>query len=491
MRNSSGGRPLRSLLKLAILPAIGVLAGLGAAQLATSLIAPTYRATASVIIKPVPKKKGDTQVGDVNLALNLATSVARLAESREVASATAKELHIPESEIFGKVTATSEPGNQIVTVQVEGASGQAVAAIANAAARETGNLFTDLRPSGTSTIVVQALDDAAIPAIPIAPRPLLNNTLGAAAGLLIGIGVGSLLGRTEDRFRRLVDVERDLALPTLAAIRRLPVLRGGSASHFYRRRANKLVADGLLSAVSILGAADIRRRNGPNAADLGRRILVTSVGDDRTTPFIAALVALSLSRHSQGTAVLEGERRRRGLARYTRGHGVRTVDHALGAGPGTAATNEVLTVLPIDEVTEYFGRHPRPEQLGALVDALAADADNVVVTAPPVLAGPGLTALAEHADVVIMVVASNRVSRAEAGRAALLVRRLGVALAGTVVTGAATDEDGWQPSAWKDPEADESTDRAVWAGARRAAAVVRTDEPAGQLTERPRLKITS
>jgi Mrp family chromosome partitioning ATPase len=148
-------------------------------------------------------------------------------------------------------------------------------------------------------------------------------------------------------------------------------------------------------------------------------------------------------------------------------------------------------VLPIDQLTEYFGQRPRPEQVGALIDALAANAENVVVTAPPVLAGPGLTALAEHADVVILVLASSLVSRAEAGRAALLVRRLGVDLAGTVVTGAATDEDGWHPSAWKDPQTDESADRAVWSGARRAAALARADEGATQLTGRPRLKITS
>jgi capsular polysaccharide biosynthesis protein/Mrp family chromosome partitioning ATPase len=492
MTKHSGGRPLRSLLRLAILPAVGVLAGLGAALVATSLIAPTYRATASVIIKPVVKKKADSQVGDVNLALNLAPSVARLAESREVARETANRLHIPENEVFGKVTATSEPGNQIVKVQVEGASGPAVAAIANAAAEATGQLFADLRPSGTSTITVKALDEAAIPLIPIAPRPLLNNALGAAAGLLIGIGVGSMLSRVEDRFRRLVDVEHDLALPTLAAIRRLPVLRGGSASRFYRRRSKRPITDGLLAALSILGAAAIDRRIlVPNAGEVGRRILITSVGDDRATPFIAALLAVSLRKHNQGTAVLEGEHRRRGLARYTRGRGVRTVGHALGDGPTPVPAADALTVLPIDEVTEYFGQQPRPKQLGALVDALAANTDNVVVTAPPVLTSPGLTALAEHADIVILVVASNRVNRAEAGRAAMLVRRLGVPLAGTVVTGAATDEDGWQPSAWKDPEVDEPADRAVSAGARRAATVVRIDEPAGQLTERRRLRITS
>jgi Mrp family chromosome partitioning ATPase len=419
--------------------------------------------------------------------------VARLAESREVARVTAAQLHIPETEVFGKVTATSEPGNQIVKVQVEGSSGPAVAAIANAVAQATGGLFADLKPSGTSTITVKALDEAAIPLTPIAPRPLLNDALGAAAGLLIGIGIGSLLGRTEDRFRRLVDVEHDLALPTLAAIRRLPVRRGGSASRFYRRRAKQPIIDGLLAALSILGAGDISRRIPiPNTGEVGRRILITSVGDDRATPFVAALLAVSLSRHNHGTAVVEGQLRRRGMARYTRGRGVRTVAHALGDGSTSAtATNDALMVLPIDEVTEYFGKQPRPEQLAALVDALAANADNVVVTAPPVLTGPGLAALAEHADIVILVVDSNWVNRAEAGRAALLVRRLGVPLAGTVVTGAATDEDGWQPSAWKDPDVDESAHRAVWAGARRAAAVARTGEPAGKPTERPGLKITT
>ena len=435
--------------------------------------------------KPIVKKKAASQVGDVNLALNLAPSVARLAESREVARETARQLRIPENEVFGKVTATSEPGNQIVKVEVEGGSGPAVAAIANAAAQATGRLFADLRPSGTSTITVKALDEAAIPLTPVAPRPLLNDTLGAAAGLLIGIGIGSLLGRSEDRFRRLVDVEHDLALPTLAAIRRLPVRRGGSASRFYQRRDKRLITDGLLAALSILGSGSNQRTPAPNTGAVGRRILITSVGDDRATPFIAALLAVSLSKHNQGTTVVEGEIRRRGLARYTRGRGVRTVDYVLGDGsPAAPDAKDAFTVLPIDEVTAYFGQQPRPEQLAALVDVLAANTDNVVVTAPPVLSGPGLTALAEHADIVILVVASNRVNRAEAGRAALLVRRLGVPLAGTVVTGGATDEDGWQPSAWKDPEADESADRAVWAGARRAAALVRTDETAGQLTER-------
>ena len=522
MTNSSPGRPLRGLVKLAVLPLIGALAGLGAALVATSLIAPTYRATASVMIKPVPKKKGQTT--DVSLALNLAPSVARLAESREVASATAKRLGVRENRVFGTITATSEPGNQIVTLQAEGPDARTVASIANAATRATSQQFAVLRPSGTNDIVVEALDDATVPTKPIAPRPLLNNTLGAAVGLLIGIGVGSLLGRSEDRFRRLVDVERDLALPALAAIRRPPLLRGGNAYRFYRRPRNRTAVDGMLSALSILSSGDSSRRmsgpvptaaiaaasggrggvvppgigtaasgRGGGIGTEGRRILVTSVGDDRATPFVAALLAIGLSRHDQRTAVVEGQRRPRGVARHTRGHGVRTVGHTLSEpdaiAPGAA---QEPTVLPIDELTEYFTQAPRPEQLGALVDALAASAANVVITAPPVLAGPELAALAEHADVVILVVASNRASRAEAGRASLLVRKLGVGLVGAVVTGGATDEDGWQPAAWKDPSlTDPMAERAVLAGARRAAVLTRTDEPASPAPERPRLHIAT
>ena len=57
MTNSFRGRPLRGLVYLAVLPLIGVLAGLGASLIATSLITPTYQAMASMMIKPLPKKK--------------------------------------------------------------------------------------------------------------------------------------------------------------------------------------------------------------------------------------------------------------------------------------------------------------------------------------------------------------------------------------------------------------------------------------------------
>ena len=493
MTSSFPGRPLRGLVYLAVLPLIGALAGLGAALVATSLIAPSYRATASMMIKPVPKKKAGAQVTDVSLALNLAPSVARLAESREVANATARRLGLPESEVFGTITATSEPGNQIITLQVEGPDGAAVASIANAATTASGRLFAELRPSGTSDIIVKELDDAAAPAEPIAPRPLLNNTLGAAVGLLIGIGVGALLGRPGERFRRVGDVERELALPALAGLRRLPVLLGGNAYHFYRRPANRTAVDGMLSALSILGASGTHgRAASPVAARDGRRILVTSIGDDRATPFVAALLAVGLSQHRQPAVVVEGQRRHRGVTRTTRGRGVRTVEYTLSESsrttPGAASEP---TVLPIEEITEYFTQPPRPEQLGALVDALASNAANVIVTAPPVLAGPDLTTLAEHADVVILIVASNRVSRSAAGRASLLVRKLGVGLVGAVVTGGATDEDGWQPAAWKDPSlADAMVERAALSGARRAAVIMPNDESAGP-PERPRLHIAT
>ncbi len=193
----------------------------------------------------------------------------------------------------------------------------------------------------------------------------------------------------------------------------------------------------MLSALSILGGSQTNGRIARQvAARGGRRILVTSVGDDRATPFLAALLAVGLSQHGHQAVVVEGQRRHRGVARYMRGRGVRSVESTLSE-PSETAPDAAYgpTVLPIDEVTEYFAQPPWPEQLGALVDALASNTANVIITGPPVLAGPDVSILAEHVDVVILVVASNRASRAVAGRASSLVRKLGVGLAGAVVTG--------------------------------------------------------
>lgn len=426
--------PWLGVAKSLVLPLAGVLAGLGAAAAVTSVMEPTYRATASVIVTPATKKKSGTQPTDVTLALNLALSVARLAESREVAEAVAEKLRLSPDDVFSQVTATTEPGNQIVTIQAEGGTARRAAAVANEATSTTARLYGKLRLGGRTAVLVRPLDRAPASGRPVAPRPMLNYALGGLVGLLVGIGFGSLRRRTDDRFRRVADVEAELGLPAVGVLRATPRWFTGNAARSYRSRPMADCLNSVMAAISVLGGSRA-----------GRRVVVTGVGDDRETILLASVFAVALSSRGESTILSDGQPRRPGLTRHFRSRPAQSVAEAFSDRNASGPTSG-LTVLGAAAVEDYVNRSG--EQVGSLLDALAELADHVVLVAPPVLAGPGLAQVTDHADVVLLVVASDHASRAEAARAGMLVRRLEVATVATVVTGMAADEDGWQSEAW-------------------------------------------
>ena len=432
------GSFLRAKAKVVALPVLGVLCGVGAAAAITASLTPTYQATASVILLPTPTgNSAEVRLSDVSLAQNLVSSVARLAQSREVAVEVATQLELPDGRVSGHITGVSEPGIQIVKVQATADKPAQAAAIADAAAKAMIKLSNKLTLGG-SAVTVQPLDEAGVPTVPIAPRPALDYLLGALVGLLIGVGFATLRNRTGDRFRRVADVETELGLPALGIInRRTPRRRIRSASTLYARAEIGNAVDGLVSALSVLG----------ERSAAGRRIFVTSAAEEDSAAFVAVLLAVGLQQQEHGTALLEAKLRRSAIHRYFPDQPELAVSDVLGRSPLSDA-EDAPAVLTLDAINDYFDAPARFDQVGALIDSLAAAGDDVVACAPPVLAGRGLSTLAKHADIVILTVDSDRSRRADAGRAALLVQRLGVPVAGIVVTGSAADEDGWQPSAW-------------------------------------------
>jgi capsular polysaccharide biosynthesis protein/Mrp family chromosome partitioning ATPase len=430
------GPALRTVVKALAMPTLGLVVGLGAAGGVTVLLAPTYQASASVMIMATATgDAGTIKVTDVGLAQNLAPSIARLAESREVAVQAATALKLPVKQVEGHISGVSEPGIQIVTVHTTAPTAAGAAAMANAATEAMRELCERLRLGGQAAITVGTLDRAGVPDTPVSPKVPLNYALGALVGVLAGLGLGSLRTRVDDRFRRVADIEAGLGLPALGVLKlsRWRALHGGP-----RRSARpelEAAVDATLAAVSVLNPLGSRRR-----------IVVTSVGDQDSAAVVATLLAAGLCRQDHPTTLMEGLSRPATTRRYVPNHAEHTVEQILTGRRGDA---EALAVLPIDAVRDHLGSAvPRGDQLGSLLDALAAGGDYVVVTAPPVMAGSGLCALARHADVVLLVVASDQARKAEAGRAALLVQRLGVPLAGLVVIGGAAAEDGWRPASW-------------------------------------------
>ncbi|MFI7080258.1 hypothetical protein ACIBO1_23440 [Micromonospora sp. NPDC049903] len=406
------------------LPLLGLLAGLAAAQAVTPLLPARYEAHASVLVV------ADTPEGDrpaemsLALAQNLAPTVAKLIGSREVAVAAAGRLGLPEDAVAGNVHGTFEPGLQIVTVRADAASAGRAAAIANAVSQAMGEQLERLKLGGDTVVTTRVVDTASVPTGPAFPKPLLNSALGALVGLLAGWGATVLRDRFDRRLRDIAQMESRLGLPVVGALPHLPkrFARHHAAALFARRD----IATATRSTVSALTVLTTSSR---------RRLLVTSVHGDDSATLVSALLGLAMAAERRKVTVIDAAVRDPALA----GHfpdasftwqQVRTGQHT----PTPMPDLPTLTVLPTEPRESLTTVHAR--ELGQLLDVLADTEDCVIVHAPPVLAGCDTASLADHVDGVLLVVAAGLTNLTEATRAARLVRRLNLPLAGIVAVGA-------------------------------------------------------
>ncbi|GAA5194616.1 hypothetical protein GCM10023322_59380 [Rugosimonospora acidiphila] len=431
---------LRAARRRAVVPALGLIIGLAAAQLVTNYMPATYEASASMVITasgfdPTTKAK----IPDLALAQNLAPTVAQLAQSREVALDTARALRLAPGAVVGHLTGTYQQGMQIITVKATAVDGGTAAAIANAATEAAGERFSVLQIGDGGNVTTKFIDRASPPQRPTSPNPQLNDALGAFAGLLAGLGLARLSGRVDDRMRRPARIGAELGLPLLGVLPRLPRRYARhNASVLYTRSSVADAVSATVAAISVLTSPLPRRR-----------LLVTSVHDDDGKGLVSALLALSLAQDHDRVTLIEGQPRRPGIG----GHFPEAAPCTL---QGVLAGETAPRLLPGSSALSVIVAGPkqkRPEeepvtgrQVGVLMDAVAQDEAVTIVHAPPVLAGAELATLARHADGVLLVVQTGVTRRADALRAAMLVRRLNVPVAGVVVVDLASDGIGEQYS---------------------------------------------
>ncbi|MEU1588176.1 hypothetical protein [Micromonospora sp. NPDC005710] len=409
-------------------PLLGLCAGLAAAQGVTQLLPARYEAEASVLVSA--EQTDVDKPADLALAQTLTPTIARLVGSREVALEAARSLQLPERAVLGHVSGEYELGLQIITVHASAGTGTQAAAIANAASHAVSQQLGRLDMGGTTSINARVLDTASAPTRPAFPKPLLNGVLGALAGLLAGWGATILRDRFDSRLRDIGQIEARLGLPVVGVLPKLPRrFARHHASALYRRGD---VADAVRAAISTLSVltAPLPRR----------RLLVTSAHDDDGKALVTALLGLGMADEHCRATLVDGAVRDPVLS----GHfpdAPHTWQQVLTqkCPPVRLADFPTLTVLPA-EPREGADTEALNE-LGGLLNALGEDEDCVLVHAPPILAGREISAFAQHADGVLLVVRSGRTNLDDSTRAARLVQQLGLPLAGVVVIGAVSRTD--------------------------------------------------
>lgn len=277
----------------------------------------------------------------------------------------------------------------------------------------------------------QVLRPATAPRRPVEPRPAREGIIGLLAGLSVGALLALMVDRLDDRARSMDDVTRVTGLPVLAALPRLTMPPGIELIRSSHGRYAEAIR-GLLANVRLLRA--------PGALKV---LLITSPGsgDGKSSTALNLAVASALS--GTRTLLIDADLRRPVIAELT----------GLGPGPGLAEMLQGSLRLSdvardpnipnLRVVTSGKGVDGPVELLTGsglrdVIAACSAEAEFVVIDAPPALGLADALPLSVQADATLLVVDARTASRRDLIETVARLQRVGASLvgvAGNAVTG--------------------------------------------------------
>jgi len=462
-------RAVRAHRWLVVVAALAALAG---AIAYLTLRAPTYEATANILVNPLPQDDqtflGLDLLRDSGDATRTVQTAATLLESSQAAQRTADALggDLTADKVLNRVNVEPLGESNIVAVTATGASGTEAARLADqfseaALAVRTQDLRDEidvaitraeaelrgLAPGGADAAAVsgrlsqlRAIRDtgdptltleqqATVPRSPTGVGPLIVILLALIAGLALGSG-GALLRDLVDR--RIGDVDELIAMYPIPVLVRIPTLA--------RRETRQLpganwhmpppVRQPFQSLVVQLEQRD--RRMGS--------ILITSPsqGDGKTTSSIN--LAVSLAATGKRVVLVDGDLRHPMIANRLRLDETRTASEI--AAPGTNLRDLLvrpsmdwpLFVLPVDtNVDGSEEGEAAMRRLPQLIEDAKSLADCVVVDTPPLGEVSDALRLIPRVDDVLVVVRVGNTIRSHLETARDLLDRGGYLPEGSVI----------------------------------------------------------
>jgi capsular exopolysaccharide synthesis family protein len=214
--SSDAIRKLSMARRNAWLLLLSLVAGIAGAQAVTVLTPPTYQATTTVLVTGGTESVEQLYVA--NITQDLMPTIARIAESRKVATAAAKAMGLPARHVVRHISADTQEKVQILTLTADAPTAARAADIANAATQALLPHVAGIRHDGMGSLSAKPLDKAKAPSRPVSPRPILNGLLGALLGSLVGIGLARLRTLTDDKVRGVDELREATGAPVLGSI---------------------------------------------------------------------------------------------------------------------------------------------------------------------------------------------------------------------------------------------------------------------------------
>ncbi len=395
-----------------LLVAGATIAGI-AAYFVTGTIAPTYRASSTLLINQV-ETPGSIVYSDVLTSERLTKTYRELITKRPILETVIEDADEPGltvDELSGKLDTKAVKDTQLVTISVSDESPQRAARLANLVASTFVREESEdaLTRTGTTRIV----EPATVPGAPIAPNLKLNLALAVLAGLVLAGGVALLIEYLDDTIKSPDDVSMASGLATLGEVGRLP----------HDKDRIPLSTRGLPMHEAETYAILRTNIQFSSIAHPAQVILVASAnsGDGKSTT--SANYALACAESGKRVALVDADLRRP------------TLHRAFGLENTSGLTSVLLDGASLDERSLIPTSHPNlfvvpsgplppnPTELlewvgfDAIIEQMKQKVDVIVIDSSPLLAVADARILAAKADATILVVEQGR-TRASALRAA-------------------------------------------------------------------------
>lgn len=341
----------------------------------------------------------------------------------------AKVGHSGQGPLENSVTALwIAPSTSVVKITVRANSADKAAELANGIAAQLATVVATLeRPTDgrPAPVKVSTLRPAGVPGSPISPTPVANALLGLALGLLVGLPLvlaRALLDRSVSDSAGLVEATGE---PPLGIV---GITRAGGL--ILRDAPQSLVAEAFRKLRTAIRFAR------PESAAQSLVVTAPQAGAGATT--VAANVALAMVEAGRRVVLVDGNLADCGLSRMfglAESAGLREVlagdvelEAALAPGGDPA-----LRVLAAGRSATGSGSVLAGPLMVGLLERLEAQADLVIIDAPPVLPFAAAAELSAIADAVLLVGRYGSTKVEEVQQARLTLGQVGTPMLGVVV----------------------------------------------------------
>lgn len=430
-RGEPGHLPRFLTAHLPGIAAIAVAVTVGAALFA-GLQTPRYTSSADVVVYPSTTESGvGAQTPDMGTEQAVVSSGA-------VLSAASRSLHIPVTTLQAGLSVTSPPNTYLLDISYSDPNPSTAQRITQVIAQSYIAYRTPARsaPRGTTAAApasapeVALITPATLPTAPSSPKVAIDVLAGLLLGIVLGFGFALLRDRMDDHLRGPGDLEMQSGARVLALI---PAFR-----HRGRDAASDLVMLRSPGTASADAFRSLRTRLIQAATWRGSKtILVAGLAYDEK-PMVPANLAAALALTGRHVILVCADMRRPHTEELFDAVGHVGLANVLDGSAELASAlrwTEVpgLEILPAGPVPSDPGTVLQSKALPGILDAVRGQADFVIIDAPPVLAGPDTSVLAELADMVVLVADARHSTRTEVRAAAREVERIYGTLEGYVL----------------------------------------------------------